>query len=168
MPYFDGERTPNRPESKGIFVGLTNEVTREELARAAHDGVICGLLEGLSALEDCGGSSSGRLLLVGGGARSGAYRQRLADISGKAVHIPDSEETVATGAALQAAVIYQASAPTEAISSSVFNKIASQWSLHSSQIFEPNADILGSELRDQYRQAASFDDGLCRVPSQSL
>ena len=168
VPYFDGERTPNRPESKGIFVGLTNEVTREELARAAHDGVICGLLEGLSALEDCGGSSSGRLLLVGGGARSGAYRQRLADISGKAVHIPDSEETVATGAALQAAVIYQASAPTEAISSSVFNKIASQWSLHSSQIFEPNADILGSELRDQYRQAASFDDGLCRVPSQSL
>ena len=166
VPYFDGERTPNRPESKGIFVGLTNETTREHLARAAHDGVICGLLEGLAALENCGGSSDGRLLLVGGGARSAAYRQRLADISGRAVHIPASNETVSTGAAVQAAVIH-AAANEAGSATSKFVEIAEDWSLTSTQVTEPRADLLNDELRDQYRQAASFDDGLCRAPDRT-
>ena len=169
VPYFDGERTPNRPESKGVFVGLTNETTREQLARAAHDGVICGLLEGLSALENCGGSSDGRVLLVGGGARSAAYRQRLADISGRAVHLPKSDETVSTGAAVQAAAVYVAanSSASNGVAGAIakFVEIAEDWALTSTQVTEPRADLNTSELRDQYRRAASFDDGLCRVPS---
>ena len=165
VPYFDGERTPNRPESKGLMVGMTNETTREELARAAHDGVICGLLEGLAALENCGGSSSGRMILVGGGSRSLAYRQRLADISGREVHIPDSDETVATGAALQAAVAYTATAvgSSSVAASDDFDALAAAWSLNSAQTFEPRADTNPDDVRDRYRNAASFDDGLCRV-----
>ncbi len=160
VPYFDGERTPDRPESNGIMVGLTNETSREHLARAAHDGVICGLLEGLSALERCGGSSNGRLLLVGGGARSEAYRQRLADIAGRDVHIPENDETVATGAALQAAVVYGASADSDAD----FDSVAENWSLKKTQFTTPRADSIGDDIRDRYRSAASFDDGLCRAP----
>ena len=34
IPYFDGERTPNRPDATGTFSGLTNATSREELARA--------------------------------------------------------------------------------------------------------------------------------------
>ncbi len=154
VPYFDGERTPNRPDAKGIFVGLSNETTREQLALAAHDGVICGLLEGLSALEACGGSSSGRLLLVGGGARSGAYRQRLAEIVGREVHVPASDETVATGACLQAAVIVG--------DGETFEQISSRWSLDRTQVTEPRSDLNTDELRARYRNAASFDDSLCR------
>lgn len=157
VPYFDGERTPNRPESKGIFVGLTNETSREQLARAAHDGVVCGLLEGLAALETCGGSSSGRLLLVGGGARSAAYRQRLADIAGRSVHVPRNDETVATGAALQAAVV------ASGASGDAFDQVGAQWLLDQVDTTEARPGSEGGEIRARYRQAAAFDDGLCRV-----
>ena len=35
LPYFDGERTPNRPDATGLLGGLRSDVTREQLARAA-------------------------------------------------------------------------------------------------------------------------------------
>lgn len=154
VPYFDGERTPNRPDAKGIIVGLTNETTRPELARAAHDGVVCGLLDGLSALESSGADVGGRLLLVGGGARSIAYRQRLADISGRDVHVPENEESVAVGAALQAAVVHRGAGD--------FDDRAVAWNVRQSTITEPRAGSDGSDVRSRYRAASSFDDGLCR------
>ena len=105
VPYFDGERTPNRPDARGVVVGLTTDTSREEMARAAHDGVLCGLLEGAQALVDAGASDDGRLFLVGGGAQSAAYRQRLATLAEKTVFVPQSDETVAVGASLQAAAL---------------------------------------------------------------
>lgn len=156
VPYFDGERTPNRPVSKGIMVGLTNAVSRTDIARAAHDGVICGLLAGLDALERTGGSVNGRLFLVGGGARSGAYRQRLADISQKTVHVPQSDETVATGAAIQAAAVF--SGTDEHVLTT-----PREWNLGFAHISEPDTDLDSHDVREHYRQAASFDDGLCGV-----
>ncbi len=50
LPYLDGERTPNRPEATGVISGIRSDVTREQLARAAVDGVACGLLDGLDAV----------------------------------------------------------------------------------------------------------------------
>jgi xylulokinase len=105
VPYFDGERTPNLPDATGTFHGLTNATTREQLALAAHDGVLSGLLAGVDALREVGASVDGRIFLVGGGSRSAAYRQRAADLTGKPVTVPDTDETVATGAAVQAAAI---------------------------------------------------------------
>src|SRR4029078_4118335 len=78
VPYFDGERTPNRPDASGTIAGLRSDVTREALARAAYEGVVCGLLDGLDALTAAGVATSGRLALVGGGARSAAYARVLA------------------------------------------------------------------------------------------
>ena len=54
VPYFDGERTPNLPDATGTFTGLTNTITREQLALAAHDGVLCGLIGGVDALRAVG------------------------------------------------------------------------------------------------------------------
>jgi xylulokinase len=105
VPYFDGERTPNLPDAMGSLIGLTNETTREQIALAAHDGVLCGLLDGLDRLRAMGATAGGRLFLVGGGSRSAAYRQRTADLCGVEVVVPDTDETVATGAAVQAAAI---------------------------------------------------------------
>lgn len=159
VPYFDGERTPNRPDSRGIMVGLSNATSRAELARAAHDGVVCGLLDGLSALEGSGARIDGRLILVGGGARSGAYRQRLADISGRTVHIPENEESVAVGAALQAAVVLGGGGD--------FDDRAIAWDVRRASTVRPSEGVDGDAVLQQYHAASSFDDGLCgRLPDR--
>ncbi len=105
LPYLDGERTPNLPNARGALFGIETGVGREALALAAHDGVLCGLLEGLDALSACGVPLDGRRFLVGGGARSAAYRQRYADLVQQEIVLPDADETVATGAAVQAAAV---------------------------------------------------------------
>jgi len=120
VPYFDGERTPNRPDATGTFTGLTNTTSREQLALAAHDGVLCGLLDGLDALCDLGASLDGRTFLVGGGSRSAAYRQRAADLAAAPITIPDTDETVSTGAAVQAAAV---------ATGAEIERIATQWNL---------------------------------------
>jgi xylulokinase len=142
VPYFDGERTPNLPDATGTWVGLTNATTREQLALAAHDGVLCGLLDGLDALTTCGATLGGRVYLVGGGGRSPAYRQRLADLTGGAVTIPDLEEAVATGAAVQAAVVAGAG---------TFAEVAVRWNLGTGQQVEPEHD--GTTTRARYHAA---------------
>lgn len=131
VPYFDGERTPNLPDATGTFHGLTNATTREQLALAAHDGVLCGLLGGLDALRRVGASVDGRIFLVGGGSRSAAYRQRAADLSGQPVTVPDTDETVATGAAVQAAAIATGE-PLETITG--------RWRLGAGTVIEPATD----------------------------
>ena len=153
VPYFDGERTPNRPDARGLVVGLTTDVSREEIARAAHDGVLCGLLEGAQALVDAGASDDGRLFLVGGGAQSAAYRQRLATLAEKTVFVPKVDETVAVGAALQAAAV---------ANSADLDDLAGAWGVDASDATEPEAPETGAEIRARYRDAAAFDDGLCR------
>ena len=87
LPYLDGERTPDRPDATGLLAGIRSDVGREQLARAAVEGVVCGLLDGLDALSAFA-PADGRLILVGGGARSRAYRQVLADLSGRTVLVP--------------------------------------------------------------------------------
>ncbi|NQY58362.1 MAG: xylulokinase [Ilumatobacteraceae bacterium] len=101
-PYFDGERTPNLPDAMGEFHGLTNETTREQIALAAHDGVLRGLLAGVDALAAAGANTAGRRYLVGGGARSHAYQQRAVDLGGQPIIVPEIDEAVAFGAARQA------------------------------------------------------------------
>ena len=102
LPYFDGERTPDRPEARGVVTGLRSDVTREAFARAAFEGVVCGLLDGLDALRVAGVGVDGRLFLVGGGAQSSMYRQVVADLVQRAIVVPDEAELVALGAAVQA------------------------------------------------------------------
>lgn len=103
--YLDGERTPNRPGASGLLSGLTTATTREQLARAAYEGVIFGLYSGQRHLERVGVRVGGRVIAVGGGARSAAYTQLLADITGQAVFTADAPESTARGAAVQAAAI---------------------------------------------------------------
>lgn len=151
VPYFDGERTPNRPGATGSFVGLTNSTTREALARAAYDGVLCGLLDGLDAIaaaasaitENAEGPrvGSGRMFVVGGGARSTAYRQRLADLAGRDVTVPDAAESVALGAGVQAAV-----GPGESGAD-----VARRWQLGSGSVVVPRDGAEGQRVRSNYR-----------------
>ncbi len=113
VPYFDGERTPNRPDATGSVRGLRSDVSRAQVARAAFEGVVCGLLDAIDALERAGvaASTSGRLVVVGGGARARAYPQVLADLSGRVVSVPAGNEHVAAGACVQAAAAFAGRPP---------------------------------------------------------
>ncbi|MEP7201193.1 MAG: xylulokinase [Ilumatobacteraceae bacterium] len=103
LPYFDGERTPNLPKSTGLLAGLRSDVSREQLARAAVEGVVCGLLDALDALAAQIPLTAVRL--VGGGARGAAYRHVVAELCDLPVSLADADEAVATGACVQAAAV---------------------------------------------------------------
>src|SRR3954469_22373270 len=91
LPYFDGERTPNRPKATGHLEGLRSDVTREQIAHAAVEGVVCGLLDGLDALQAATGTPQ-RVIMIGGGARSSAYRRVLADLCDLPIVVADGDQ----------------------------------------------------------------------------
>jgi len=103
VPYLEGERTPNRPDATGALHGLRLETaTPAHLARAAVEGLLCGLADGLDALAEQGATID-RVLLVGGGAKSEALRRIAPAVLGHPVLVPPPGEYVADGAARQAA-----------------------------------------------------------------
>ena len=103
LPYLDGERTPNLPDARATLVGLNANHTRNDVARAAIEGVVCGLLDGLTAISNCGVNTSGRIFLLGGGSQSKAVCQIVADLTNREVYVLNEPEIVALGAARQAA-----------------------------------------------------------------
>ena len=103
LPYFDGERTPNRPDARATLTGMSTSTTREDIARAYVEGLLCSLADGIAALEERTGTSAQRITLIGGGARSRAVQQLAPAIFGRDVTIAPDGEFVALGAARQAA-----------------------------------------------------------------
>jgi xylulokinase len=136
QPYFDGERTPNLPNATGSIVGMTNETTRAEIAAAAHIGVICGLLYGVDSLARSGADVSGQLHLVGGGARSRAFQQWVADLHGHPVAVHATSETASAGACRQAVVAATGAEAT--------------WRLTPDLVVEPRSDVEAEAYRDAH------------------
>ncbi|WP_454117454.1 xylulokinase [Microbacterium lacticum] len=102
VPYFEGERTPNLPGATAELTGMTlASTTRENLARAAVEGMLAGLAAGLDAIRGLGVPIT-RALLIGGGAQSEAVRAIAPDVLGVPVIVPEPGEYVALGAARQA------------------------------------------------------------------
>src|SRR5262249_48644622 len=97
LPYLEGERTPNRPDATASVHGLTGTNARpENLARAAVEGMLCGLADGLDAIR-AAGTGVRRVLLIGGGARSEAVRRIAPTVFGVPVEVPEAAEYVAGG-----------------------------------------------------------------------
>jgi xylulokinase len=141
LPYLDGERTPNRPGATGTLTGIRSDVDRDALARAAVEGVVCGLLDGLDALASFT-PCDGRLIVVGGGARLAAYRQVLADLAGREVVVPQVEEQVAAGACVQAAAVLTGADPAA---------VADSWHLHAGTTVAPGPGAsAAAEIRAAY------------------
>lgn len=102
VPYLEGERTPNRPTATGSVHGLTLATsTPAHLARAAIEGMLCGLADALDALS----LRPERVLLIGGAARSEAVRRIAPTVFGVPITVPPPAEYVADGAAYQAATL---------------------------------------------------------------
>lgn len=143
LPYFDGERTPDRPTATGTLVGLRTGVSREDVARATVEGVVCGLLDALDALHELVGTDDGPLALVGGGARSAAFRRVLADLSGRSVMVPDVVEAVATGACVQAAATLLGRS---------IDEVQSAWGLGGGELVEPDGAVDSASVRQAFAQ----------------
>ncbi len=103
VPYLAGERTPNRPDASGAMHGLRlSNSTPGHFARAAVEGLLCGLADGIDRLRGQGVRTD-RVVLVGGAARSRAVCELAPAIFGMPVSVPQPGQYVADGAARQAA-----------------------------------------------------------------
>ncbi|MFF0344937.1 xylulokinase [Kribbella sp. NPDC004875] len=103
LPFLDGERTPDLPHSTGLIYGLTRATMQPAtMARAAVEGLLCGLADAVDALRDQG-LPVRRVLLLGGGARSRSVQALAPALLGADVVLPEPAEYVALGAARQAA-----------------------------------------------------------------
>ncbi|MGV9769777.1 xylulokinase [Microbacterium sp. NPDC003461] len=103
QPYFEGERTPNLPDATATLFGMTlAATTRENLARAAVEGMLSGLADGLDAVR-AHGVTAERILLVGGAAQNPAVAAIAAQVFDAPVVVPEPGEYVAAGGAVQAA-----------------------------------------------------------------
>ncbi|GAA4925336.1 xylulokinase [Actinoplanes utahensis] len=135
VPYLEGERTPNRPDATGSLHGLTLRTSNPaHLARAAVEGMLCALADGLDALVGTGAVAD-RIVLVGGGARSEAVRRIAPALFGKPVVVPPPGEYVADGAARQAAWV------------TAGGDLPPVWSAETPEVYE--ADSIPS-IREQY------------------
>jgi xylulokinase len=103
LPYFEGERTPNRPNATGVFSGMNIANSNPaDIARAMIEGMLSGLADAVAALEDLGVDIK-RVLIIGGAAKNPAVGQIASALFGRPVLIPPAGEYVADGAAKQAA-----------------------------------------------------------------
>ena len=103
LPYFEGERTPNRPGATGSFSGMNLANSNpSDIARAMIEGMLCGLVDAVDALEQLGVGVK-RILLIGGAAKNPAISSIASSLFGREVLVPPPGEYVADGAARQAA-----------------------------------------------------------------
>ncbi|MHA3023970.1 FGGY-family carbohydrate kinase [Mycobacterium sp. BMJ-28] len=145
VPYLEGERTPNRPEATGAVHGLrVGNATATNLARAAVEGLLCALADGLDHLTALGVPVR-RVLLIGGGAKSEALRVIAPTVFGLPVLVPDPAEYVALGAARQAAWAATGALP--------------QWDSAPAQCHEATAV---PAVRERYAEVRDLTEG-CRV-----
>ena len=106
LPYLDGERTPALPLAAGTIIGLRHDTTKQQILRAAYEGAVASLLSGLETMTATGAevTADAPIALLGGGARGQRWRDVILEASGRPILLPDADELVALGAAVQAAV----------------------------------------------------------------
>ncbi len=90
-PYWD-------PDARGALLGLSRASGKAEIARAALDSVAYQTRDLLDAMT-ADGVSTAALKVDGGMARNAFFLQRLADILGLPILLPQLAESTAFGAA---------------------------------------------------------------------
>lgn len=105
LPYLLGERSPYwNQDARGAFLGLGRAHGREHLTRAVLEGVALNLAVCVEAFRDAGAAVD-RVDAIGGGAKSDAWLQIMADAWGVPVRRRDIvDEANSLGAAVTAGV----------------------------------------------------------------
>lgn len=112
VPWFEGERTPNLPTARASVHGITlSNLSRENYARAAVEGLICLMAGGVDAVRHLGVEVDS-VTMIGGASRSRAVQQVAPDLLGVPVEVPEPGEYVAMGAARQAAWVLTGDLPS--------------------------------------------------------
>ena len=99
LPYLNGERCPVQDvNASGCFLGLKPTTTKEEMGIAVLEGVAFAMRQVLELVAEEGGSL--RVTLIGGGAKSKAWCQIIADVLQCDLAVPkDSQYLPSLGAA---------------------------------------------------------------------
>jgi D-ribulokinase len=107
LPEFLGNRSPYAdPGSRAVIAGLDLDAGIDSMERLFVAG-LCGLAYGLADVVDAfrsNGVDSRVMVISGGAARSPLVRQIMADTTGLAVALPETQEPVLLGAAMLGAV----------------------------------------------------------------
>lgn len=138
LPYLEGEKTPNLPHTAGTLSGLRRESMRpEHLARAAFEGMVCGLADAMDVLRGRGVEIR-RVFLLGAAAELHAVQAVAPMLFGAQVVVPQPADYAAIGAARQAAWALNGQLP--------------QWQGAAAQVFEAGEEApVGQAVRQQYR-----------------
>ncbi|MFI9718423.1 FGGY family carbohydrate kinase [Streptomyces sp. NPDC052396] len=145
LPYLEGERTPHLPHTAGTLTGLRRESMKpEHLARAAFEGMLCGLADALDVLRGRGVAVR-RVFLLGAAAELPAVQAMAPQLFGTRIVVPQPADYAALGAARQAAwalgVQHGTLSPQE----------PPHWPAAAGQDFEPGEELAaGQAVRQQY------------------
>lgn len=103
LPYLNGERAPFvDPLARAAFIGMSPGTTRADLTRAVLEGVAFAYRHALDTLMT---EPLSRLILTGGGTRSGAWCQMFADILNVPIVLVEDAENVALRGAFVSAQV---------------------------------------------------------------
>ena len=105
LPYLIGERSPRwNPNVRGCFVGIRMEHTQKDFLRAVQEGVAMNLNEVLKIFREAEQKIE-EIIVVGGGIKSVAWQQILADVYQERIRIPKLlDEATSMGAAITGGV----------------------------------------------------------------
>lgn len=139
LPYLEGEHTPNLPHTAGSLHGLRRESMKpEHLARAAVEGMLCGLADALDVLRGRGVQVR-RLFLLGQAAGLPAVQSSAPALFGTRVVVPRPADYTAVGAARQAAWALKGGSQPP------------RWPEAECEVFDPGEDLpAGQAVRQQY------------------
>ncbi|MFF7139700.1 MULTISPECIES: FGGY family carbohydrate kinase [Streptomyces] len=145
LPYLEGERTPNLPHTAGTLAGLRRESMKpEHLARAAFEGMLCGLADALDVLRGRGVEVR-RIFLLGPAAELPVVQAAAPALFGVQVVVPQPADYAAIGAARQAAWSLGASQGT------LDPRTPPAWQGAAAQVLEPGDELaVGQAVRQQY------------------
>ncbi len=102
LPYLNGERAPIwNADARGVYFGICENCTQEELAYAALEGVVFSLYH---IYETMGSPKATSMKISGGAAVFPDLNQLKAEMFGIPVQILEENETSALGAALVASM----------------------------------------------------------------
>lgn len=102
LPYLAGERSPNwNANARGVLFGLSLAHDYRHLARATLEGVAYRMRTIFEPMEEVAGPAT-EIRVAGGFTRSPLWLQIVADVLGRRLHLVESPEASALGAALLA------------------------------------------------------------------
>ncbi|SCK18603.1 xylulokinase [Streptomyces sp. WMMB 714] len=139
LPYLEGEHTPDLPHTAGSLHGLRRESMKpEHMARAAVEGMLCGLADALDVLRGRGVQVR-RLFLLGQAAGLPAVQAVAPALFGAQVVVPRPADYTATGAARQAAWAMSGTG------------MPPRWPAAECQVFDAGEELAaGQAVRQQY------------------